>query len=153
VKGSIRDVVKVGEGIRDIELSDRKMLHDERIAESVIIGATSSLEIECPLLDTALRTILTECHIVSSTRLVETQSLYEFFLIYGIRNLEGIVFCRRDDRFWVAEIDGVTIWDIGIVGSHSYGDEGAGIGREVGTTFYLGVCGGDVGEGEHTMKN
>jgi hypothetical protein len=99
VKGSIRDVVKVGEGIRDIELSDRKMLHDERIAESVIIGATSSLEIECPLLDTALRTILTECHIVSSTRLVETQSLYEFFLIYGIRNLEGIVFCRRDDRF------------------------------------------------------
>lgn len=120
-----------------------------RYSRYIVVCAGMPWHIECPLLDTILGTVLTKAHVVCSTWLMELQSLYEFFSIAIIRNSESIVFCWWSDRFWIAEIDSMSIWDIGIVGSHSHGDEGASVCREVGATFYLGVCGGDVGESEH----
>jgi hypothetical protein len=122
-----------------------KMFCMHSITRYIVVCAGMRRHIECPLLDTVFGTVLTKNHIVSSSRLMETQSLYKSFLIHSTSDFEGIVFCWWDDRFSITKIYRMSIRYECIIGSDSHSSERTSIRRKIRTSLDSCVCGWDVG--------
>lgn len=128
-----------------------EMFHEHALSWAIVVGASALDHIECPLLDSAGCTVLTKCHVVTSSSLVDLQSFDEFFCLHIVCYLEGRVFLRRYEERRITRIFCMTIGDKRIISSDTYTREVTSVLREVGTGFYFLMEGCDLFESEHSF--
>ena len=105
--------------------------------------------VECPLLDSRGRAVLTKCHIITSSSLMESEAFDEVVFVRHFCDLERSVLRCGSQYSRIPEVLCVTIRDKCIVSCHTDIGEITSILGEVGTSFYFLMERGDLFESEH----